>query len=152
MRVPRGPRSGCNLHYVYVGTRLGGEVDPARRGVLDLPSFESGGSEETTQPLAGIKAPEGGNKKGADNRERPFILSESLPVVPAKLVKRILKGVFVDMVELLKDNMEVERRRALAEGESRQGHLQRTTRREVLDMLSWLLSPLFQSVCGSGWE
>jgi len=38
----------------------------------------------------------------------PFILSEALPVVPPKLVKRIVKGEYVDMAELLNDNMEVE--------------------------------------------
>ena len=35
----------------------------------------------------------------------PFVLSEALPVVPFKLVKRIQRGEFVDMAELLKDNM-----------------------------------------------
>ena len=34
---------------------------------------------------------------------------ESLPVVPAKLVKRIIKGDYLDMSEMLSDNMEVER-------------------------------------------
>ena len=38
-----------------------------------------------------------------------FILGDTLPVVPANLVKQIIKGEFVDMVELLKDNMEAER-------------------------------------------
>ena len=43
----------------------------------------------------------------------PFVLNEALPVVPAKLVKKILKGEFIDMCELLKDNIEAERRRLL---------------------------------------
>lgn len=38
----------------------------------------------------------------------PFILSEALPVVLAKMVKRIIKPNFVDMAELHKDNTEVE--------------------------------------------
>ncbi len=63
----------------------------------------------------------------------PFILSEALPVVPAKLVKKIVRGEFVDMAELLWDNMEAERRRANGEGKST---LPR--RREVPDILSWL--------------
>ena len=33
------------------------------------------------------------------------MLSEALPVVPAKLVRRILKGEYVDMVELLSDDL-----------------------------------------------
>ena len=47
-----------------------------------------------------------------EGENNPFVLSEALPVVPAKLVRRIRRGEFVDMAELLKDNMEVERRRA----------------------------------------
>ena len=38
----------------------------------------------------------------------PFILSEGLPPVPAKLVAKIQEGDYVDMVELLRDNMEWE--------------------------------------------
>ena len=38
------------------------------------------------------------------------MLADTLPVIPPKLVKRTLKGDFVDMVELLKDNIEADRR------------------------------------------
>ena len=38
----------------------------------------------------------------------PFILSEALPVVPIKLLKRIVKGEYVDMAELLNDNIKAE--------------------------------------------
>ena len=41
-----------------------------------------------------------------------FILSEALPVVPPKLMKRIIKGEYVDMAGLLNDNMEAEQRQA----------------------------------------
>ena len=69
----------------------------------------------------------------------PFILSDALPVVPPKLVKRIVKGEYVDMAELLNDNMEAERRRALLESEiSVVASQQRSGRREVPDILSWL--------------
>lgn len=58
-------------------------------------------------------------------------------MVPAKLVKRILKLEYVDMAELLKDNMEAERR-MLNDGGLTQSHFaNRPTRREVPDMLSW---------------
>lgn len=40
--------------------------------------------------------------------------------MPEKLVRKILKGDFVDMAELLKDNVEMERRRQMT-GESSQG-------------------------------
>jgi hypothetical protein len=66
-------------------------------------------------------------------------MGEALPVVPQRLVKRIVKGEYVDMAELLKDNLEVERRRALSDGEGSQSALlTRGARREVPDLLSWL--------------
>ena len=52
------------------------------------------------------------------------------------MVKQILRGEFVDMAELLKDNVEAERRRE-AGNESSQGH--RPSRREIPDLQSWLL-------------
>ena len=57
-----------------------------------------------------------------------------LPVIPAKLVKRIQKGEFVDMAELLKDNIEAERRR-LAVAENSSSH---NPRREIPNLLGWL--------------
>ena len=38
----------------------------------------------------------------------PFVLSEALPVVPGRLVQRIQRGDYVEMAELLKDNVEEE--------------------------------------------
>jgi len=35
-----------------------------------------------------------------------FVLGKPLPVVPARLTKKILKGEYVDMAELLKDSMD----------------------------------------------
>ena len=73
--------------------------------------------------------------KGAEGPTKPFILSEGLLPVSAKLVMRILRGDFIDMAELLQDNLEVQCRGALQEmfvstGTSR-------SRREVPDLLSW---------------
>lgn len=79
---------------------------------LELPGFgERSGTEEpkdkeqdrvTHKPHHG-----GGESKGeAGDEASPFILGESLPVVPAKLVKKILKGDFVDMADLLKGSRE----------------------------------------------
>ena len=58
----------------------------------------------------------------------PFILGEP----SQKLVRNIVRGNFVDMVELLQDNIKVERCKAAGECESSQGH-----RREVPDILYW---------------
>ena len=46
----------------------------------------------------------------------PFLLGEGLPPIPAKLVAKIQKGYFVDMAELLWDNIEAERRWAKQRG------------------------------------
>ena len=126
--------------WVCAGTVLGGEGDPEAVRELRLPSFEPGLvmpatvlSEEVTGGGEPIR------KREADPEGLPFVLSETLPIVPAKLVKKILKGEFVDMAELLKDNMEAERRRCSSEAESTQGHMGQTPcRREVPDLMSWL--------------
>ena len=69
----------------------------------------------------------------------PFILNEALPVVLAKLVKRILKGEYVDMCELLKDNIEAERKRTVSESRASCDPLLKAPQlREIPDMLSWL--------------
>ena len=44
----------------------------------------------------------------------PFIVVEALPVVPSRLVKKILCGDFTDMAKLLNDNIEAERQRMAA--------------------------------------
>jgi len=80
-----------------------------------------------------------GGMPASDKDSKPFVLSEALPVVPPKLVRRIRRGEFVDMAELLKDNMEAERRRAALGGEGSTSHgMERVGRREVPDLLSWL--------------
>jgi len=91
---------------------LGAEPSQDKVKKLNLPSFtqavtQSGRQIEgdTTNKdelmLMSHKAPNLGDSL-------PFILNEALPVVPPKLVKRIVKGEYVDMAELLNDNMEVE--------------------------------------------
>ncbi len=58
-----------------------------------------------------------------------FVLSEGLPAIPAKLIRKIQKSGFVDMAELLRDNMEVCRRE---EGTPK------PSRRAIPDLLSWV--------------
>ena len=79
---------------------------------LALPSFleEAGPSGEFASELP--------VKRDEARDSRSFILSEALPVVPARLVKRIEQAEFVDLAEFLKDNMEVERRWAAQESTS----------------------------------
>ena len=66
------------------------------------------------------------------------MLSEGLAPIPAKLVARIVKGEFVDMVELLRDNVEAVRRGSLQEGPIASQPHTKKTRREVPDLLSWV--------------
>ena len=67
-----------------------------------------------------------------------FVLSDGLPPVPAKLVRKIVRGEFVDMAELLRDNLEADRRDA-GTLSSEGGGVRRTgSRREVPDLLSWV--------------
>ncbi len=105
---------------------------------LHLPSFAE--EKEEREPERGTRPWE--RDRGAlqeravdADSSRPFVLGESLPVVPAKLVKRILKGEYIDMAELLMDNVEAERRRVSGnEG----GQVPRSGRQELPDFESWL--------------
>ena len=123
------------------GVCLGGMEDPKAVRELGLPSFEADpGTTATEVPegetVAGVIVVK---KKEVNPDSLPFVLSETLPVVPAKLVRKILSGEYVDMAELLKDNMEAERRRHLSESDHMQGHTGHPpSRREVPDLMSWL--------------
>ena len=125
---------------------LGIEAPLEAIGRLELPSFMGStlpvgpGSVEPETPLASATRSKQGRKEEREKKEDPpFVLSEALPVVPAKLVRRILRAEYVDMAELLRDNMEAEKRRMMVEGSTNQGHFaNRPSRREVPDVLSWL--------------
>ena len=90
---------------------------------------------------ASVSGPSGNlrSHRAVDEGPKPFVLSESLPPIPAKLVEQIWKGEFVDMSELLRDNLEAQRRGAVQEAAgatSSSGGSRR--RREVPDLLSWV--------------
>ena len=100
---------------------------------LGLPVLDEGPTRTNLSRPGGRGRPL--EREGENN---PFVLSEALPVVPAKLVRRIRRGEFVDMAELLKDNMEIERHRA-AQGSDGSAHPPEWVgRKEVPDLLSWL--------------
>ena len=107
---------------------------------LDLPVFETAGP-----PAAGTIPWDDGegeviNEKGKAKEEsptHPFIVGAALPVVPAKLVQKILNGEFIDMSDLLKDNMESERRRRATDNIGTPS-VGTTSRRKIPDILSWL--------------
>ena len=121
------------------GTGLGGDPNLGAVAELNLPCITEPAMQDPPPPgpdtrRANQNTP-GGGEPGGDGG--PFIVGEALPVVPGRLVKKILRGEFVDMTELLKDNIEAERRR-LAAGDNTHG--QRPSRREMPDFESWLQS------------
>lgn len=86
----------------------GDGVPPARDVAnLRLPTF----GEEHPPENKGSKEGDGTTSTSNAKPVTPFIMGESLPPIPAKLVIKIQKGEFVDMAELLRDNIEAERRR-----------------------------------------
>ena len=122
-------------------------TDMAQVAELDLPVFSEAGNTSEMQPGAKEAIGEQGTadleimvpKKPPKEEYKPFLLCDSLPAVPAKLVKRILKGEYVEMSELLKDNLEADRRRSLIDaGCPAHSHMGQFSRREIPDALSWL--------------
>ena len=69
---------------------------------------------------------------------RPFVLSEGLPPVPHKLAARIIRGEYIDMAELLRDNLEVQRRAASTPSQTQGSSFHQKHRREIPDLLSWV--------------
>ena len=137
---------------------LGGMPDGDTVESLQLPTVHrdevqggqsrtSTGSNEVTPPVSvemvneaikGMQEKERVAKK-KEEPQKPFLLSEGLPPVPAKLVTRIQKGEFIDMAELLQDNLEAQRRGALQEsGSASASPSQSRPRREIPDLLSWV--------------
>ena len=102
--------------------------------VIPLTGQNSLGEVPPASSIAGLKLPKFGGHSGVaavpsskDDKESsevksstsgvtpaPFTLGE-LPAVPGRLVQKIQRGDFVDMAELLRDNMELECRRAAHE-------------------------------------
>ena len=90
---------------ITTGQRTGGDL-VARPGAT---VFYGRGDHRRPNPTsAGATT---GRWQAASLGEGPFVLSEALPVVAAKLIRKVEKGEFVDMADFLKDNIEAERMR-----------------------------------------
>ena len=76
---------------------------------------------------------------GTTTKRPPFMLGEGIPPVPARLVARIWKGEYIDMADLLRDNLEADRRRSTPLGTPQLHPQSKPLRREVPDILSWAL-------------
>ena len=141
-RGSEGPVIKKCLLSIRIGGELGRTPSPGEVMGLHLPVFREEACLDKVRPPRGGPVEEEptdsqmGEKARPVQEAHPFVLSEALPVVPSKLVQRILKGEYVDMAEFLKDNAEVERRRLTA-GES--GQTPRACRREITDFESWML-------------
>ena len=98
----------------------GDGVPPSRDVVnLRLPTFREEHPPEDKSSKEGGGAPSGSSVKSVT----PFIMGESLPPIPAKLVTKIQKGEFIDVAELLRDNIEAERRHTKDGGIYRRVHI-----------------------------
>ncbi len=122
------------IEYVVCTASLGprlGEFDAGRVRDLSLPTM----AENLVSP--GGAGSEPGKAIGAppESPAGKFQLGETLPVVPARIVRRILKGDFVDMAELSEENLEVELRRSL-DGEDTKP-LPAHKLSPVTDLLGW---------------
>ena len=115
-------------------TAPGGEDRPTASEEEGHP--KPGDGKATQADVSQLKA-----LKVTEEAPKPFLLSEGLPPVPAKLVGRILKGDFIDMSELLRDNLEAQRRGVFQEqsaGTLSVPAVGNRIRREVPDLLSWV--------------
>lgn len=142
---------GCETVALFISTesaKLGNLPDSGRIATLKLPTFSGGDPKPTATANSGdaggskAATPVGNQattKKATSSDTLPFTLGEGLPPVPAKLASKIRRGEYVDMAELLRDNMELERRRDTREVSSNAfGLNQQPNRREVPDLLSWV--------------
>lgn len=128
-----------NKRYSDLGNDLGKEVEPSLLKQLQLPAFSSDLEKVGRTILASNDTPTTTSQFNNLNKIEVaslFILDEALPVVPTKLVKQILRGEYIDMAELLKDNIEVERRRLTSTEEG--GGSSSGARRGIPNLWSWL--------------
>lgn len=87
-------------------------------------------------PKHGDEHRDTGARGKESNEMRPFIASDALPVHGArKISEEGPETRYLNMSELLRDNVKVERRRQ-ASGEGSQG--QRPSQQEIPDFTSWL--------------
>ncbi len=74
---------------------------------------------------------------GSSSGPHKFQLGETLPVVSARLVRRVVRGDYIDMAEFTKDHLELELRCSL-EGDSKPTPPDKLC--PVPDLLAWVRS------------
>ena len=140
--LPCGPTGAAlgRLPDLEAVERLGfavfdGSEAPAAGAADILGETEKGVVSQDKGRTGDILSP-GGTGRGKEEY-RPFLFSDGFPPVPAKLVGKILRLEFVDMAELLRDNIEAE----LRQGRQREATgvpAKQQQRREVPHILSWI--------------
>ena len=116
------------------GPETPGGGEPAGAGAGGPPDSAGGQPLQPATPSTGSVAVFGADWETAAG---PFVLGEGIPPVPAKVVAQIWKGEYIDMADLLRDNLEADRRRATAQRGAQQQGQAKATRLEVPDLLSW---------------
>eukprot|EP00731_Ephydatia_muelleri_P001265 Em0001g1265a len=124
-RMPE-PATVAGLHIPLVVPNAGASVLATDTMYLP-PVSQISGASSAEVTASGLKK----------EQSLPFLLSEGLPTIPYKIVKKITNGEFVDMAELLRDNIEAERRASMVEGQKKP-KAAHTARREIPDLLSWV--------------
>ena len=136
------PRREISL-YFPVAFRLGNEPDGSLMWDMGLLSFTGGIAADKeamamVDPSLLVPDEQQADSKQQPLGEGPFVLSKALPVIPAKLIRKVEKGEFVDMADLLIDNIEAERRR-MSMGDLDTTGLPHASRQEVPDILSFCM-------------
>ena len=85
-----------------------------------------------------------GSRSDSKKKAEPFALAESLPIIPATLVDKIVKGQYIDLCDLLQDNILLAKKAPSgdrSDGDSGSGHTRRHKKREFskdeAGLLSW---------------
>ena len=107
------------------------------------PAASPPGSGAALTPTAGPVAPAGETEAAKTPKEgkagaqhTSFVLGEGFPIIPGKLVQKIQKGEFVDMSEMLQDNIQLEKK---APGsETSKQHKKRELSEDSNGLLSWV--------------
>lgn len=112
-----------------------------------VPSLAPGGTPSNTEagaaPVDVNTQPTMSGGKAKKPATEPFSLAESLPIIPASLVEKIAKGQYVDLSDLLQDNILLSRRNGSGSGTPAEpGHSQRAKKRQFTKdeagLLSWV--------------
>ena len=114
---------------------------PPENPPLSLPTFSFGDHLIPPDPLLALPAlgPLGPTPLNLTCKAPPLILSSALPAVPAKVVDKINNGLFVELKELLIDNMALlQRLQEVGHPSSHQLLSTPTRLRDIQDPLTWV--------------